>query len=220
MTEDHAKQDLAPGTQTVHIVDDDDSFREAVARLLKTSGYSVKCYSSAGEFLLSPTSETGCILLDIRMPGPNGFELQQAIGKNGHSLPIIFLTGYGDIPGSVRAIKAGAIDFLTKPVKRETLLTAVNNAINYGKQFRAAAEEFQQCQASLNELTNRELEVFKLVVSGKLNKQIAGELGMAERTVKAHRAHVMDKMHATSLAELVHFSELLDRANSQHQNRA
>ena len=199
----------------IHLVDDDESLRTAVSRLLRAAGYEVRTYGSAGEFLISRTHETrGCILLDIRMPGPNGFELQEALAKENEPLPIIFLTAHGDIPMTVRAMKAGAMDFLTKPVQRETLLSAVRNAVAHNSKAQAALEKLRNWRSSLNQLTLREREVFEGVVSGKMNKQIADELGTAERTVKAHRAHIMEKMQVTSLAELVHIADAL-QAGSQ-----
>jgi FixJ family two-component response regulator len=160
--------------------------------------------------LIGATNEgPGCLLLDIRMPGPNGLELQQAMMAQGHSLPIIFLTGFGDIPMSVSAMKAGAVDFLTKPVQRQALLAAVRTALGRDQDNRASNVKMKHFLACFKSLTAREKEVFSGVVSGKLNKQIAAELGTAERTIKAHRAHLMEKMQATSLAELVHIADLL-----------
>ena len=197
-------------TAIVHIVDDDESLRTALMRLLRASGYEVRTYASAGDFLLNkPENAPGCMILDVRMPGPSGFELQEAIAKLDESLPIIFLTGRGDIPMSVRAIKAGAVDFLTKPVRRETLLQAVRTALAGSAERCATRELLHSLRSRYESLTPREREVFARVVSGKLNKQIAGELGTCERTVKAHRAHVMEKMQLTSVAELVHAANLL-----------
>jgi FixJ family two-component response regulator len=194
----------------VHVVDDDESLRTALMRLLRASGYEVRTYASAGHFLLNkPENAPGCVVLDVRMPGPSGFELQEAIAKLDESLPIIFLTGHGDIPMSVRAIKAGAVDFLTKPVRKETLLQAVRTALAGSAERRAQNELMHSLRSRHESLTQREREVFAQVVSGKLNKQIAGELGTCERTVKAHRARVMEKMQLTSVAELVHAADLL-----------
>lgn len=206
---------ISPVTQksVVHVIDDDDSLRKAIGRLLRAAGYEVCSYSSAGDFVLSSAPRSrGCVLLDVRMPGPDGLDLQKALAREERPLPVIFLTGHGDIPSSVRAMKAGAIDFLTKPVKREILLGAVRTALARDQAQTRSSEERHELQARLAQLTPREDEVFQLVVAGKLNKQIAGELGLAERTVKAHRAEVMRKMRATSLAELVHFADRLETA--------
>jgi FixJ family two-component response regulator len=198
-------------TPIIHVVDDDDSLRTAVMRLLRAAGYAVQGYRSAGEFLLAPRDNTaGCIVLDVRMPGPSGLDLHEALRREKDALPVIFLTGHGDIPMSVRAMKAGAVDFLTKPVARETLLSAVQNALACDAQRRTARARAAALRARYEALTARERAVFSLVVAGKLNKQIALELGIAERTVKAHRAQVMDKLQADSLAELVRIAEQLD----------
>jgi FixJ family two-component response regulator len=180
-------------------------------RLLRAAGYEVRGYPSAGEFLLARTENTrGCIILDVRMPGPSGLDLQAAFSERDDALPIIFLTGHGDIPMSVRAMKAGAVDFLTKPVEKEALLTAVQNALARDTENRAVRTRTDALHSRYQTLKPRERAVFALVVAGKLNKQIATELGISERTVKAHRAQVMQKMHVTSLAELVHIAEQLE----------
>jgi FixJ family two-component response regulator len=197
-------------TPTIHVVDDDDSLRSALTRLLRAAGYEVRGYPSAGAFMLAgPGDAPGCVVLDVRMPGPSGLDLQAAFGERDDALPIVFLTGHGDIPMSVRAMKAGAVDFLTKPVRREALLTAVRNALARDAERRAARGRTGALQARYETLTPRERAVFALVVAGNLNKHVAAELGISERTVKAHRAQVMEKMHASSLAELVQLAEQL-----------
>lgn len=208
--------DLKPApSPIVHVVDDDESFRTAVARLLKIAGYEVRTYASAGAFLLARPGQTpGCVVLDIRLPGPSGLEIQDAFVKQGESLPIIFLTGHGDIPLSVRAMRMGAVDFLTKPVKSETLLGAVQMALARDAETRTAREQSRHWRKLFETLTPREREVFEHVVAGKLNKQTAAELGTTERTVKAHRAQVMDKMCVNSLAELVQLAEHLRVAST------
>jgi FixJ family two-component response regulator len=180
-------------TPTIHVVDDDDSLRTAVMRLLRAAGYEVRGYPSAGEFLLARTPGTrGCVILDVCMPGPSGLDLQAALGERDDALPIIFLTGQGDIPMSVRAMKAGAVDFLTKPVEREALLSAVQNALVRDAENRAVRSRATALHSCYQTLTLRERAVFALVVAGKLNKHVATELGISERTVKAHRAAVME----------------------------
>ena len=195
---------MSPDRQIVHIVDDDESFRTAVSRLLQIVGYEVRGYASAGDFLISrPGDARGCILLDVNMPGPSGLDLQAALADHGIDLPIIFLTGHGDVPMSVRAMKAGAVDFLTKPVEREPLLRAVHEAHARDAGAREAGNRRRAQQARYDRLTPREREVFAGVIAGKLNKQIAADIGAAERTVKAHRAQVLLKMQAGSVADLV-----------------
>ena len=187
----------------VHLVDDDESLRSALHRLLTAAGYRVRTYASAGEFLLEPPVDApGCLLLDLHMPGPSGLDLQDALKRHGVRLPVIFLTGHGDLPTGVRAMKAGAVDFLTKPVERETLFAAVAQAIEVDAAQRAARSNHSDLQGRYAQLTAREREVLELIVAGKLNKQIAGDLGIAERTVKAQRAQVMAKLGATNAAEL------------------
>jgi FixJ family two-component response regulator len=193
----------------VHVVDDDDSLRKAVTRLLRAAGYDVRAYASAGEFVLASreNNRRGCVLLDVRMPGPSGLDLQEALAREEEPLPVVFLTAYGDVPTSVRAMKAGAVDFLTKPIKRDMLLSAVRTALARDLRLHTSHEQRRDLRMRVTKLTPRERDVFELVVAGRLNKQIAAELGMAERTVKAHRAQVMTKMQAKSLAELVHLAD-------------
>ena len=199
---------LAP--PTIHVVDDDDSFRRALCRLLQAAGFAVQGYASAGEFLVARSGEgPGCVLLDVQMPGLDGLDLQTALAKQAATLPVVFVTGHGDIPMSVRAMKTGAVDFLTKPVKREALLRAVEAALAQDAVQRSAHEKSRHYRACFDGLTPREREVFEQVTAGKLNKQIAAELGTAERTVKAHRANIMEKMQVQSLAELVHIAAQL-----------
>lgn len=187
----------------IHIVDDDDSLRGAMQRLLTAAGYRVKAYASAGDFLLDPPGEApGCLLLDLHMPGPSGLDLQQALARHGVRLPVIFLTGHGDLASGIRAMKAGAVDFLTKPVEREPLLAAITRALETDAARSAARGAEAELQARFAQLTAREREVLELVVAGRLNKQIADVLGIAERTVKAQRAQVMAKLGAANAAEL------------------
>lgn len=205
--------ETAPGPSLIHVVDDDADFQAAVARLLRAAGYEVRRYSSAGEFFISPLDDRpGCILLDLNLPGPNGLEMQAALARMERRRPIIFVSGYGDIPTTVQAIQAGAIDFLTKPVPRETLLAAISKAIAHDADGRRERERVGIWATRLRSLTPREREVLERVVSGKLNKVIGAELGTAERTVKTHRARVMEKMGAASLAELVQIIDALRAA--------
>ena len=195
---------------TVYVVDDDASVRRSTERLIRVSGFNVQTFESARDFLSSPRPEgPGCLVLDVRMPGLSGLDLQQELSQSGEQIPIIFLTGHGDIPMSVRAMKAGAAEFLTKPVKQRTLLEAIQAAVERDRatcQARAATEGLR---ARYEQLTPREREVMSLVVAGLLNKQVAGELETAERTIKFHRAHIMQKMGVESLAELVRMVEKL-----------
>lgn len=187
----------------IHLVDDDESLRTALQRQLTAAGYRVRTYPSAGEFLLAPPADgPGCLLLDLAMPGPSGLDLQGALSRHGVRLPVIFLTGHGDLTSGVRAMKAGAVDFLTKPVERETLLDAIQRALATDSAQRASRSAGTQLQARFEQLTPREREVFELVADGLLNKQIAARLGIGERTVKAQRAQVMAKLGASNAAEL------------------
>jgi FixJ family two-component response regulator len=194
----------------VHIVDDDEPLRNAIRRVLQLAGYRVRTYASAGEFLLDrPDHLNGCLVLDIRMPGPTGLDLQESLARRGTVLPIIFLTANGDLPMCVQAMQGGAVDFLAKPAPREVLLAAVQRAMRRGSKMLADRARMQALESCYSTLTVREREVLAGVVRGKLNKTIASELGSAERTIKAHRARLMEKMHCGSLAELVHVSEQL-----------
>ena len=194
---------------TVHVVDDDASFRTAVERSLKKAGYSVATYSSARQFLdhLPDEGEPGCLLLDVRIPDLNGPELQERLSKLGSTLPIVFLTGYADVQTAVQAIKAGAEDFLTKPVSSQQLLPAVERAMARREVSRGLKQKLGELGELLATLTPRERQVFERVVQGKINKQIGRELGTTERTIKAHRHQVMEKMKVRSLAELVSIAE-------------
>ena len=192
-----------PGT--VHIVDDDVSFRTAIERRLKKAGYEVATYHSAQQFLarLPDENDRGCILLDVRIPELSGPELQEKLGKLGSTLPIVFLSGYADVSTTVKTIKAGAEDFLTKPVSSEQLLGAIEKAMTHQEAARGLKQKLDVLRAQLGTLTPRERQVFDRVVQGKINKQIAQQLGATERTIKAHRHRVMEKMRVQSLAELV-----------------
>ena len=195
----------------VHVVDDDASFRTAIERRLTLAGYEVATYPSAQQLLDSRPDENvpSCILLDVRIPGLSGPELQGRLNALGSTVPIVFLTGHADTPTTVRAIKAGAEDFLTKPVESETLLGAIERAIARHAVTRGEQRRLEEMLALLAALTARERQVFGLVVRGRLNKQIAHELGTTERTIKAHRHQVMEKMKVRSLAELVRIAEQL-----------
>ena len=195
----------------VHVVDDDPSFRTAIERRLKLAGYDVATYASAQELLDAAPGDDqpGCILLDVMIPGLSGPDLQSRLVASGSILPIIFLTGHADTPTTVRTIKAGAEDFLTKPVSSEQLLDAIGRALARQDAARAQRGKLDTFRMHLATLTQRERQVFDLIVRGKINKQVAHELGTTERTVKAHRHQVMEKMQVHSLAELVSVAERL-----------
>jgi FixJ family two-component response regulator len=194
----------------VHIVDDDASLRSALAGLLRASGYEVRAYESAGAFLLEDAPAAGgCLLLDLRLSGPSGLDLQDALVRRGVRMPIVFLSAHGDVPASVRAMKAGAVDFLQKPVERVPLLAAIRAALARDQAQAATDERLAELRARFASLTPREREVLDGVVSGKLNKQIAYDIGVAERTVKTHRAHLMEKLGADSPAMLGRIVEQL-----------
>jgi FixJ family two-component response regulator len=192
----------------VFVVDDDAAVRKGLARLLRSSGLTVAAYSSPREFLDHHDPNTpGCLVLDVAMPGLNGLELQQALLADGHELAIVFLTGHGDIPMSVQAMKCGAVDFLTKPVNDDDLLNAVRAAIKKDRLQRAERAEVAEIQQRLATLTPREREVLQHLITGQINKQIAADLGTVEKTIKVHRARVLEKMRVHSVAELVHLAE-------------
>jgi FixJ family two-component response regulator len=195
----------------IHVVDDDHSFRTAMERRLKLAGYQVATYPSALQLLerLPEENEPGCILLDVRIPGLSGPELQGRLNELGSTLPIVFLTGHADTSTTVLAIKAGAEDFLTKPVESEKLLGAIERALTRHATVRSERHRIDEMRALVAVLTPRERQVFGLVVRGRPNKQIAHELGTTERTIKAHRHQVMEKMKVQSLAELVSIAERL-----------
>jgi RNA polymerase sigma factor (sigma-70 family) len=199
--------------RTVYVVDDDASVRKSVGRLLRTAGLQVEVFASADEFLAHPPSdESACLLLDLKMPGRNGLELQEALVAARKPIPIVFVTGHGDIAASVRAMKGGAVDFLTKPYSVEELLEAVERAMAKDKRDRREQAQLTELESRARALTPREAEVLRLVVRGLLNKQVAAELGISEKTVKVHRARVMQKMRADSMADLVRMAGRLHPA--------
>ncbi len=200
---------MSSSPPVIHVVDDDASFREAVTRVLTSAGYAVRGYSSTGEFLLRPPSGPGCVLLDILLPGPSGIDLQYAMRDCMIDLPVVFITGHADVSLSVRAMKAGAVDFLQKPVDRETLLGAISRALASDMNSRSARGYSHELHARFGQLTSREWDVFIRVIEGKANKVIAHELGVAERTVKVYRAQMMTKLGVRSAAELGALAEQL-----------
>jgi FixJ family two-component response regulator len=193
----------------VHIVDDDASFRTAIQRLLRASGYAVETYESAEQLLqrLPDGASPSCILLDIRIPGLSGPDLQDRLAALGSNLPIVFLTGHADVPTTVKVMKAGADDLLTKPVTKDELIGAIERAIARSRAWRDKNEQLHSLQKLVDSLTPRERQVFERVARGKMNKEIARELGATERTIKAHRSNIMDKLHIASVAELVLIAE-------------
>ena len=195
----------------VHVVDDDGSFRTSTGRVLRASGYTVEIYQSGEQLLKGLPNDAGpaCILLDIKMPGMSGPELQQRLKARGLSLPIIFLTAHADIPTTVQVIKAGAEDLLTKPVAKDSLVQAIERALARARMMRDKHWQLDTLRTLVSHLTPRERQVFERVVRGKLNKEIARELGATERTIKAHRHRVMEKLTAASLANLVVIAERL-----------
>jgi RNA polymerase sigma factor (sigma-70 family) len=198
-------------SQTVHIVDDDTPFRAATARLLRLRGYTVEEYASAENFLerVRPGDGAGCVLLDVSLPGLSGPDLQQRLTTLGSLFPIVFVTGHGDVPMAVRAMRAGAEDVLTKPVSQLALVDSIERAFAHYETEHTRQEWLNQAHARLDKLTPREREVFEFVVRGKTNKQTAHALGITERTIKAHRQRIFDKLDARTLADLVSLAERL-----------
>lgn len=193
------------------MIDDDVSVRDGLGALIESVGLSVQAFTSATEFLHSnPAAVAGCVVLDVNMPGMNGLELQREMNVSGIRMPVIFLTGCGDIPMTVQALKAGAVHFLTKPVREDDLMDAIRQALEVDRKSRPERAEMEQLRQRFDSLAPRERQVMGLVASGRLNKQIAFELGISERTIKLYRGQVMRKMGAQSLADLVKQAEKLD----------
>jgi two-component system, LuxR family, response regulator FixJ len=202
---------------TIFIVDDDPSVRDSMKMMLQSVGFDVKTFVSAQDFLTAKLQERpGCLILDVRMPGMSGLDLQEKLVSAKTPLPVIFITGHGTVPMSVRAMKAGAVDFLQKPFEEQDLLDAIYRAIDQQREKKLITEETDQIQKRLDALTPREHEVFSLLVTGMANKEAAYLLGTSERTIKAHRAQIMEKMKAGSLADLVRFAERLKMRRPNH----
>ena len=201
---------MPPTSPIVFVVDDDVSVRESLELLIQNEGWRVKTFASALEFLNCPRAVVAnCLVLDVSLPGLNGLELQKRVAVERTEMPIIFITGYGDVPKTVQAMKGGAVEFLTKPFKDEVLLIAIRQALERSRVALAQETELRELRDSYASLTHRERQVMELVASGMLNKQVGGELGISEITVKAHRGQVMQKMKANSLADLVKMSARL-----------
>lgn len=206
--------DAAP---VVHIVDDDDAVRGSLKLLLRSAGLAAATHASAEEFLAAyDTDEPGCLVLDVRMPGINGLELQDELNRRGAVIPVIFITGHGDVPIAVEAMQHGALDFLQKPFRDQDLLDRVRDAIDRDREHRARLAARRIVEARLASLTPRELQVLRLLARGLSNKRMAGELGVSQRTIEIHRAHVMRKMRARSVAQLVHMSLDADLGTSTY----
>jgi FixJ family two-component response regulator len=209
----HLDPHLAPmseETPSIVVIDDDSSVRKSLDNLFRSVGFAVELFASPQEFLQSSRPDRpGCIVLDVRFPGRSGLDMQQELATANIQLPIIFITGYGDIPMSVRAMKAGAVEFLTKPFREQDLLDAVGTALEKDRTRRAGETRLSELRARFGTLTARERQVLGLVVAGRLNKQIAGDLGVSEMTVKMHRRQVMRKMQATGVAQLVRLADRL-----------
>ena len=195
----------------VFVIDDDESMRRALERLLRSDGLQVETFSAASEFIARPLPDRpACVILDLRMPGLSGLEVQDSLARAGREIPIIFISGYADVPSSVRALKAGAFDFLQKPFSDQQLLDVIHEALERDRNERRRRAERAAVRQRFDTLTPRERDVLYLVLQGRLNKQIAAELGISEKTVKFHRGRVMDKTQAGSVAELVRLAEKID----------
>jgi FixJ family two-component response regulator len=195
----------------VHVVDDDEAVRRALSSLLRSVGYGIRSHATASEFLKAALPDAaGCIVLDVRMPGVSGLELQEHLNRSDVSLPLVLMSGHGDIPMSVRAMKAGAVDFLTKPFRDQDMLDAVGSAVEIHRSRQAQAPKLGALRARHDRLSPREMQVMALACAGKQNKQIAAELGIQVITVKVHRGNLMKKMEAASLAELARMAEILE----------
>jgi len=215
-----ARQPATAEAPIVFVVDDDESVREALRSLFRSVSLRVETFGSAAEFLRSELSDVAsCLVLDVRLPGVSGLDFQAELAKANILIPVIFMTGHGDIPMSVQAMKAGAVDFLTKPFRDQDMLDAVASAIERDRSRRKDEQRLSDVRARFDGLTEREREVMGLVTAGLMNKQIAGELGLSEITVKIHRGHVMRKMAARSLADLVRMAEVLGVRRSKPESR-
>jgi FixJ family two-component response regulator len=202
---------MASPRPIIYVVDDDVSVRDAVSNLLESAGHQAKAFSSTEEFMYAARPDVpSCLVLDVKLPGTNGLDFQNQLEKRGIPIPVIFITAHGDIPMTRRAMKAGAIEFLTKPFQKEELMAAIGQALERDRIRRAEQAAISDLRSRFDSLTAREHEIMQLVVAGLLNKQIAAQLGLSEVTVKFHRAHVMEKMKADSLPELVRMSEKLN----------
>ena len=201
---------MSDAEATVFVVDDDPSVRRSTERLVRSMGFNVQTFASAKEFTAhAPVEGPSCLVLDVHLPGPSGLDLQRELAQSGVQIPIIFITGRGSIPMSVRAMKEGAVEFLTKPTRPRELLAAIRAAIERDRASQRARREVDALRERYGRLTAREREVMALVVAGRLNRQIAGELATTERTIKFHRTHMMEKMEADSVADLVRMAEHL-----------